>query len=180
MKTGFIQAFVNMMKPVSYPYHGIISPCYKQSDIPPYIDENMKPPGEEWIIAWEGNLGTGWRRMIYINFYHFLNSSDKDLCPGAASADKNVYYFAEVYLYQIGLNEMMSISWADGVNCKVTSLGGYYNYVYKAWFNKKRYQSTLAFSVFNTGPSSTGRMWKSLTGEYPGYYPYRQKEIIRV
>ncbi|MBA7577627.1 hypothetical protein ES695_12390 [Candidatus Atribacteria bacterium 1244-E10-H5-B2] len=180
MKTGFIQAFVNLMKPVSYPYHGIIKPCYKQSDIPPYIGPDMKPPGEEWIIAWEGNLGTTWRGKKYIRFYDFLNSSDKDLCAGASPADKNVYYFAEVYLWQRDAGEGWNIIWADGVNCNRGVIGGYYLYLYKAWFNKKNYDSSNLITVYNTGPSSTGRVWKSLTGEYPGYYPFPQKEIIRV
>lgn len=180
MKTGFISAFVNLMKPVSYPYHGIISPCYKQSDIPPYMGPDMKPPGEEWVIAFEGQIYAGWRQTWFYKPKDFLPSSDDHMCPAKTYCNKNIYYFAEVYLYQIGLNEMLNLYWGDGVNCQLSYISGYYNYIYKAWFNFQYCGSSILLMVFNAGPSSYGRVWKSLTGEYPGYYPFPQKEIIRV
>ena len=181
MKTGFISAFVNLMKPVSYPYHGILKPCYKQSDIPPYIGPDMKPVGQEWVLAFEGNIGTP--KFGYYRFRPtgFLKSSDNYLCPDGLGTKKNLYYFTEVYLYQRGLNELLSMTWADGVNCKYSFIEtGIYTYIYKAWFNLHWYKGEYIWWVWNTGPSSFGRCWKSLTGEYPGYLPFPQKEIIRV
>ncbi len=181
MKTGFIQAFVNLMKPVSYPYHGIISPCHKQSDIPPYIGPDMKPVGEEWVIAFEGNIGTPKFGYFIYRPKDFLVSSDDYLCPDGLGTRKNMYYFTEVYLYQRGENEVMNLGWNDGINCKYSYTGTEkYLYIYKAWFNINWYKRDDLWNVFNTGPSSFGRCWKSLTGEYPDYLPFPQKEIIRV
>ncbi|GAJ18165.1 unnamed protein product, partial [marine sediment metagenome] len=72
MKTGFIQGFLNLMKPVTYPYHGILSHCYKQSEIPPYMDPSMKPPGEEWVLAFEGSIYTGPKQYFSLEPAGFL------------------------------------------------------------------------------------------------------------
>jgi len=181
MKTGFVNAFVNIMKPISYPYHGIISPCYTATEIPPYIGPDMKPVGEEWIIEFEGNIGTPWRQSLFFYPHNFLKSSDNYLCPDGLGTKKNVYYFTEVYLYQRAENEKMGITWSDGINCKFSFIyTDYYLYIYKAWFNLWWQKAGPIWWVFNTGPSSFGRIWKSLTGEYPGYLPFPQKQIIRV
>lgn len=180
MKTGFIQAFANLMKPVSYPYHGILKPCYRESEKPPYADEDMKPPGQEWILAFEGNIGTP--RYGYFRFLPagFLPSSDPHPCTQKTYCTHNVYYFTEVYVYQRAHNEMVNLTWSEGTHCKYTWISGNYTYIYKAWFNYQWCGSTFIWWVFNTGPSSFGRCWKSLTGEFPGYYPMPQKQIVRV
>lgn len=180
MKTGFIQGFVNLMKPKTYPYHGILNQCGVQPEIPPYIGPDMKPVGQEWVLAWEGSIYAGWRQ--YFRFYDtgFLKSSDKYLCVDPYSQGYNKYYFTEVYMWQIGAGEPISLFWGDGINCKIDWIFGKYLYIYKAWFNHEYYGMGMLWRAFNAGPSSTARVWKSLTGEYPGYYPMPQKEIIRV
>ncbi len=180
MKTGFIQAFVNLMKPVSYPYHGIISPCYKQSDIPPYIGPDMKPVGEEWVIAWEGQIYAGPKGIRTFYYNGFLYSSDPHPCADHRTCDKNMYYFAEVYLWQREYGEKLVLAWSSGIECGLPWIGNKVLYIYKAWFDYRFCGDSFLFWVYNAGPSSYGRIWKSLTGEYPGYYPFPQKEIIRV
>jgi len=180
MKTGFIQGFVNLMKPVTYPYHGILNRCGKQPEIPPYIGPDMKPVGQEWVIAFEGSIYTYGTNFMYFRPGGFLPSSDEHMCPVKTYCQKNVYYFAEFYIWQPGANQWMCLSWSDGINCKMSATGGVVLYIYKAWFNYQWCANDILGWVFNTGPSSTARIWKSLTGEFPGYYPFRQQEIIRV
>lgn len=180
MKTGFIRGFVNVMKPKPYPYHGEKRSCGIQPEIPPYIGPDMKPPGQEWILAYEGSLFTTWRGYRYFTPAGFLPSSDIHPCSQKTYCSKNIYYFVEAYLYQRGFNEQLAIFWSNGVECKYNFISGNYNSIYKAWFNFQWCGGNQLWFVFNTGPSSYGRMWKSLTGEYPGYYPMPQKEIIRV
>lgn len=181
MKTGFIQGFVNLMKPKTYPYHGILNQCGIQPEIPPYIGPDMKPPGQEWVLVFEGSIYTAWRSYMRFQPSGFLESSDPHPCSQKTYCDHNVYYFVEAYVYKRGPGELLNITWADGVNCKHTWISSYdAYYIYKAWFNYQWGASKYVWWVFNTGPSSYARMWKSLTGEFPGYYPMPQKEIIRV
>lgn len=180
MKTGFIHGFLNLMKPVTYPYHGILNRCGKQPEIPPYMGPDMKPPGEEWILVYEGSLYAG--SHGYWQFWPsgFLKSSDDYLCAGQGAGGKTMYYFFEVYVYQRVEYELVALYWSDGIQCKVSWIAGNYYYIYKAHFNHNYYMMGPIVQVFNCGPSSFGRIWKSLTGEFPGYYPFPQKEIIRV
>ncbi|GAH69722.1 unnamed protein product, partial [marine sediment metagenome] len=135
MKTGFIQAFVNLMKPVSYPYHGIISPCHKQSEIPPYMGPDMKPVGQEWVLAFEGSIYAGAMGIFIFKPKGFLPSSDPHMCTDKTHCNKNVYYFTEVYVYQRAYNEMVGLYWSDGINCDYRNIAGKYLYIYKAWFD---------------------------------------------
>ncbi|GAI22682.1 unnamed protein product [marine sediment metagenome] len=141
---------------------------------------DMKPPGQEWVLAWEGSLYTTYKGNKNILPTGFLKSSDNYLCPDSPG-NKNTYYFTEVYLWQRGYGEKLTLLWSDGINCKGKWITGYnILYIYKSWFNMRWYSIGYLARVYNTGPSSWGRCWKSLTGEYPGYYPFPEKEIIRV
>lgn len=180
MKTGFIQGFVNIMKPKTYPYHGVLDQCGIQPEIPPYIGPDMKPVGEEWVLAWEGSIYAGPLRLFTFPPHDFLKSSDDYLCPNGIGTKKNLYYFVEAYVWQRAHGEMVALYWSDGINCRLDYISGTFLYLYKAWFNLQFYEMLNLFMVFNCGPSSTARVWKSLTGEYPGYYPMPQREIIRV
>ena len=180
MKTGFVRGFVNIMKPKPYPYHGQKRSCGIQPEIPPYEGPDMKPVGQEWILAWEGSIHRAPGRYFIFYPSGFLYSSDKDYCPGASEDEKNLYYFVEAYVWAPFHNALITIHWSDGLNCKSTFISGRYNYIYKSWFNKMWYRYGNVFNCYQPGPSSYARVWKSLTGEFPGYYPFPQKEIIRV
>lgn len=180
MKTGFIQGFVNIMKPKPYPYHGMLRSCGIQPEIPPYVGPDMKPAGQEWEIVFEKYIGTGYMGSRTFKATGFIPSSDPHLCANKTYCTHNVYYFAEVYLWQHTPGKKMYLTRADGLNCKLSVLWGEYLYVYKAWFNYQWGASDMLFKVTNVGPSSFGRLWKSKTGEFPGYYPMPQKEYIRV
>ena len=178
MKTGFIYGYPNKPVKERYGYHGVDRECLIQPDPSPFEEFPTGPPLGEWILAWEGSIRTAY--LDYYRFYpvDFLSSSDEYRCPGADPGEKNLYYFAEIIVYGRGPGKWLSLSWSDGVNCKLSWISGEYKSIYKSWFNIRYGQVNPLWWVFNAYYGSYGRCWKSLDGEFPGYYPMEQKEII--
>ncbi|MCK4528955.1 hypothetical protein KAW18_16440 [candidate division WOR-3 bacterium] len=179
MKTGFIYGYPNKPGKKRYSYHGVDRDCLIQPDPEPFEDFPIGPPLGNWILAWEGSMKTGW--FSYHTYYpiNFLNSSDEHPCYAPGSGVKCVYYFAEIHLYPYSTGQYMNVNWGDGLNCKYSFIPiGKYKYIYKAWFNFPQYTGAYAWRAFNLGAGSYGKIWKSEDGEFPGYYPVPQGEII--
>ena len=178
MKTGFIHGYPNKPVKVRYGYHGLDRDCLVQPDPPPFEDFPTGPPLGEWVLHWEGVCHTGYYTWFYFNDPGFPKSSDDNVCPEAPAGTKNVYYFTEAYIYQRRSGQQVALWWGDGLNCYVSHVGGYYKSIYKAWFNWQWFPGTYLWAVWNAKVGSHARCWKSLDGEFPGYFPVPQKEII--
>lgn len=171
MKTGFSHGFADKMGKKAYDYHGVKRECPIQPEIPPYIDPDMAPLGPAWVLAWQGYLHTSLGGITTIYPTGFLYSSDPHPCTNKKYCTKNMYYFAEVYLYRRKPGSKMTMAWSDGIGCKLNWDAGYWDYWYKAWFDYRWCGQTCLFWVYKTGVGSWGRIWKSETGEFPGGYP---------
>jgi len=181
MKTGFIHGFPNKPGKKRYSYHGIDRDCLVQPNPDPFEEFPTGPPLGNWVLVFDGPIGSAW--YGYYKFFPtgFLKSTDDYLCPNGLGTLKNLYYFTEVDIYPYRTGQMMNVMWSDGLNCKYSFItAGYYKHIYKAWFNLQWYKGGELWDCFNISWSSHARVWKSEDGEFPGYYPIPQDEIIEM
>ena len=179
MKTGFLYGYPNKPGKKRYSYHGLERDCLIQPSPDPFEDYPIGPPLGNWILVFDGPIWSAWYGYYIFKPSGFLVSSDDYLCPNGLGTKKNIYYFSEVTIFPYKPGQWMNLHWADGLNCKGDWIGiGKYQSIYKAWFNIHWYKYDNIWNAFNISGLSYARVWKSEDGEFPGYYPVPQQEII--
>ena len=178
MKTGFIHGYTNKPTKKRYSYHGVDRDCLIQPDPGPFDEYPNKPEGEEWIKIFDGSIesDTGQKWKFYVPT--LWDSTDINYCPPPYVMPFNKYYFSEVTLFRDPDYYFLWMPYVDGLHCKTTLIQGDYQYLYKAWFNAVWPGSHYLWRIISGYTGSWARVWKSATGEFPGYFPTAQKEIL--
>lgn len=171
----FVNAYCNFPVWEDYYYHGLRKKCRRRPRPGPFRKDFCKPLGEEWILVFDGSIACRWGKYFIFDANGFLYSSDDYKCPSAPVGTKNKYYFAEVEYIKRPDWPFAWISFSDGLNCKYTTISSSeWTYIYRAYFNIVWYGENHVLWVCSAAEGSRGRVWKSLTGEFPGYYPVAQ------
>lgn len=171
MKTGFVNAFVNKPLNKNYSYHGILKPCNVQPNPEPFEDFPNDYTASVWELFIDKDFDSSRYTHIRARLEDIYPSSDEDVCVTKWPDGKNRYYFCEMQFYGRVPPQWMVLTWSNGLNCDYKWVKNYGTYMYKAWFDKWYAASDVICYVYKSKIGSHVKVWRSSTGEFPGYYP---------
>ena len=171
MKTGFIHGYPNKPTKKRYSYHGFERDCLMQPNPGPFDEYPFKPPGPPWVLVGCWYPVGRWTFLINWAPLGFLNSSDPYNCP-VGSPKKKKYYFMEIiYRKYPGYTGVALINTPKGSICD-----NYYTYEYGSYvsFTVDDWVWEASRKMYWHNQCGSGTricIWRSATGERPGYDP---------
>lgn len=171
MKTGFANAYTRNFVNKYYKYHGLVMPCYKEPDPPPFRDIDTKKPGADWEIIYERFNTTQQVYTVDYDVWAFKPAQIDDMCSIKFPDGKYRHYFCILEIF----DGTFFIGWAMDLNgivkCKVTSKAGQWKYFYKSYVATIWAGKPFLVWIFQWVPNSHFVIYRSTTGDMPDYYP---------
>lgn len=158
-------------------YHGSLIRCRKAPDPKPFETVTIKPLGEEWEVIADFDIYLPRYKFYRFSISLFPASSDDDKCPDKWPDGKNHYYFAEVKGYRCPGSTWMSFIKNSGLICDNPRDDCNKTYMRKVWFDIYCKKFNYLFYLSHLCYGSHATVWRSKTGEFPGYFPIYQKDI---
>ena len=178
MKTGFIYGYPNKPGKKRYSYHGLERDCLIQPSPDPFEEFPVVSPLGEWELLWHTALSAGGWSYLRKDINPLIPSSDDDPCPVTYTDGKKRYIFCEIEMFRAWSGGRMYLRRSDGLVCTYPRIGGNYNYIYKAWFTYVWAGWKYYCGVQNVKVPSYLNVWRSKDGEFPGYFPVPENEIM--
>jgi len=167
MKTGFVNAYVNIPGRKSFKYHGMNDNCVDQID--PYTRRNYDTDPvslAHWVLF--ADIEPWGYFLPHWDGYPFLPSTDPDPCTEKFPDGFARYIKYEFLIVKFNPDDYYFYLAMDGWTCGQIIKDGYdvplvYKYNGRIW----RGDGTLCM-LYNCAPGSYLRIWGSDTGEWPG------------
>lgn len=171
MCNGFVNFEAKKMMRKYYSYHGMTMLCPIQPESNPYQCVPALAPGVFWILVYDWSGRYDGIKIVKWSITDWLPSSEDDPCPDHFPDGKKRLVFWEYDIHHIVQEPPMQSLYTDGLNCEQVTWKMYKDYYYKKSYNTYYYLSSWIMGISWPWYGSRIRVWKSSTGEYPGYLP---------
>jgi len=174
MKTCVVKGFVDVPGTKYYKYHGLIMPCNIQPKIVCF--DRYDTELSEWVLIYDDYPPTAnsWKRVF--DYTYFPPSIYSDICFFKFPDHKKRYYFYEIYYVFVERypGDWWTVHWDTGADCCMNGELGITGHFYKANYDFLEYGAPGDQYCIYLDPSGLGshvRIWASVTGNLPSYYP---------
>lgn len=171
MKTALIFGYPNKPGKKRYSYHGLEKDCLIQRDPDPFEEIPLIIPGLFWELVIDVAFSGGTYYMVESRSLPLLFSSDDNPCYDYSPYWHKRYYFFELKYYPAYSPPFSRYFYMNGSKCKEEVVIGDGSYVYHKRLAEMWGFTGYVMLVGYPGPGCHIRMWRSSTGENPGYDP---------
>lgn len=177
MKAGFINAHCRKPAKKYYSYHGEVRDCLIEPDPGPFDEYPLMESGLGWVLM----VDQVFNAYPYVHWKYasqdYPISPDPDNCYWASSQPTRRYYFCEMRHINRSVGRDTGFIFVHQAICSNKTIGTKRRGIYKAWLDSFNPLTNIYITSYYCWGTHI-KVWSSLDGRDPGFYPVPIDEYI--